>query len=200
MHVDVEQGVKEDMVILGIDPGTQVVGYGVVVSREGEIFYRDSGTLTVPGRRSFVERLVWLGRELREVLKAHQPEIAVIEQIFLGKNVNSAFRLGHARGICLYESALAGARVEEYAARVVKKGLTGQGGAGKEQVRNAVVTLLGLNHEANSQRASRSTSQPTSKLTSELTLDASDALAMAYYQAIRGEAEKKRLKLKEATL
>lgn len=97
--------------------------------------------------------------------------MVVIEQIFLGKNVDSAFKLGHARGICMHEAVVAGAEVREYATRLVKKLVTGSGAADKMQVQMALQRLLQVSIEG--------------------TLDASDALALAYHHAVQMEIERK---------
>ena len=103
-----------------------------------------------------------MGEMLQELISKHQPEVAVIEKIFLGKNVDSAFKLGHIRGICAVECQKVGAKIVEITPRTVKKQITGSGSAEKELVRNFLYRQLGIKED-------------TSK-----TLDASDALALAF--------------------
>lgn len=116
-------------------------------------------------------RLGLLSEKMQEILEIHRPQAVVIESIFLGKNIQSAFKLGHARGVIIAEAAKRNCEVFEYATRLVKKGLTGNGGAEKEHVRYALQALLSL-----------SAIQP---------IDASDALAMAFYHSL--EVHKKML-------
>ncbi len=162
------------MVILGIDPGSQVAGFGVLRTLGDSIEVVDYGVIGKAKGLPFSVRLEHLGRELRKLFGKFTPNCAVIEQVFLGKNVNSAFRLGHARGVCLYESVLGGAEVVEYSTRVVKKGVTGRGNADKEEVQIALSRLLNL--------------------TQKMPLDASDALALAYYHVLRLAAREKLLR------
>lgn len=152
------------MIILGVDPGSRVTGFGVLSVENGHIQHVNHGVILLDEKAPFDARLLDLGQALREVLAKYQPHHVVIEKIFLGKNADSAFKLGHARGVLMYESCLAKAQVFEYATRSVKKSVTGNGGSQKEDVR-AVLKMLLKVHEI--QRA-----------------DASDALAMAYHHAM----------------
>lgn len=156
------------MKVLGIDPGTLNMGWGFIESdKKGNIVKVASGTLVVPSRVPFLERLSTLQSALSEILTEHQPDWAVIEQIFLGKNVDSAFKLGHIRGICAVECQSVGAQVVEYGARTVKKQITGSGQADKQVVQNFVRQHLQL------KKAFR-------------TLDESDALALALCHVLQG--------------
>ncbi|MBX3041995.1 MAG: crossover junction endodeoxyribonuclease RuvC, partial [Bdellovibrionaceae bacterium] len=125
---------------------------------------------------SFGTRLSQLSTSIQELLEKHRPQHVVLEKIFLGKNADSAFKLGHARGVLMSQAALSGAEISEYAARQVKKGVTGSGAASKEDVQAVVQNLLGLSQI---QR-----------------IDASDALALACYHVF--EVRKARL-LRRAT-
>lgn len=99
--------------------------------------------------------------------------MTVIENIFLGKNADSAFKLGHIRGICLMFASKSQSEIIEYAAKTVKKGITGSGAASKEQVQMLLYALLGL-------RGAVASSEK---------IDASDALSLAYYHAKQIETE-----------
>lgn len=112
---------------------------------------------------SFPARMQELGEGMSTLLKKYQPQQVSIEKIFLGRNADSAFKLGHARGVAMYESAKNGAEIFEYATRIVKKGIVGSGAATKEQVQTALMRLLGL--------------QAIHKM------DASDALALGVFHA-----------------
>jgi crossover junction endodeoxyribonuclease RuvC len=150
-------------VILGIDPGSRVAGFGVIRCAGEDVQYVSHGSLVLPVNATFAERLFSLGEELTQIYQRYQPHITVIERIFLGKNADSAFRLGHARGVCLYHAARAQSEVIEYATRSVKKGITGNGGADKTLVQTLLMAQFGLSCDSD--------------------LDASDALALAVYHA-----------------
>ena len=130
--------------ILGIDPGSRIAGFGVLeYSADGDIFHIAHGALDVRSSVSssvrttesdFHQRLYLLGLGFREVLEKYKPDAVAIENIFLGKNADSAFKLGHARGVITYEMLLKKLLVFEYSTRLIKKTVTGSGGAEKEQV------------------------------------------------------------------
>lgn len=131
------------MYIIGIDPGTQFTGYGVIVKERGEWRYQAHGVVAIPGTLSLAEKLAFLSGELAILWQQWRPAITVIEQVFLGRNVDSAFKLGHARGVCLMMAAKGGSSVVEYAARTVKKNITGSGSAEKDHVQLIVEKILG---------------------------------------------------------
>ncbi len=151
------------MVILGIDPGSRFLGYAVLSVQNGEMRPIDFGVLKFDADVPLSERLELVGRGVRELFEKFKPDHMSLEKIFLGKNADSAFKLGHARGVVIYESLLAKCEVHEYATRAVKKGITGNGAAEKEHVRLIVCNML--------------------KLPPIKSLDASDALAMACFHA-----------------
>ena len=156
--------------ILGIDPGSRLTGYALLESQVGPAKYVCSGVLDlVKNESDFPQRLRLLGENLEVLLQRFRPDHVVIEKIFLGKNADSAFKLGHARGVVLYEAVSAGARIIEYSTREVKKGVTGRGSAEKEEVQAVLKAFL--------------------KLPQLRSLDESDALALAYYHAQRMQAE-----------
>lgn len=150
------------MIILGIDPGSRFLGYAAVeVNDDRRMKPLGYGVLKFDSKENLTQRLLEIGSRLRDLMASYQPQHVSIEKIFLGKSADSAFKLGHARGVIIYESLIAGCEVFEYATRLVKKGITGNGGAEKEHVRLVVQNLL--------------------KLPAVKSLDASDALAMACY-------------------
>lgn len=149
-------------IIFGIDPGSIRLGYGVIEKKGEEFILRASGTIEPETKKDFPKRLNEIYKKLREVLKAYPPDCVVGEKIFLGKSAESAFKLGHARGICLQLAAEQGAQVVELATRSVKKSITGRGSAEKEQVKLVLERMLGCRLES---------------------LDESDALALAVSQA-----------------
>jgi crossover junction endodeoxyribonuclease RuvC len=151
------------MIILGIDPGSRFLGYGVISITGTTMTAIDCGVLKFNPETPLSERLHDIGLGVQDLFKKFKPNHLSLEKIFLGKNADSAFKLGHARGVIIYEALIAGCEVHEYATRIVKKGITGNGGAEKEQVRAVVCNILRI---------------PLLK-----SLDASDALAMACFHS-----------------
>lgn len=160
------------MIILGIDPGTQVLGYGVVRKTPKGVEYVTHGHLKIAEKLSFNERLGLMSRRVVEVISQVKPQVMVIEKIFLGKNVDSAFKLGHIRGVCIHEALKLEAEIQEYTPRSVKQGVAGSGAASKEQVQNMLYSLLNIREK-------------------KASLDASDALALAFYHAIQMDTQRR---------
>lgn len=154
-------------IILGIDPGSINLGYGLVGISDGRISYLKHGVFSCSQSLPFHQRIFQISSQLEELFLEHKPHVTVIENIFLGKNADSAFKLGHIRGICLMFAAKCQSEIVEYAARSVKKGITGNGAATKEQVQMILNASLNL----------RGAVAALEKI------DASDALSLAYYHA-----------------
>ncbi len=131
-------------VIIGIDPGSRVTGYGVIRAQEGGFEGLACGVIDLGEKESLPFRLNQLAVNLRTIFKQYQPTQMAVENIFLGKNADSAFKLGHARGVCLQIAAEFNAEVFEYATRSVKKSVTGSGAAEKEQVKVVVEGMLNM--------------------------------------------------------
>ncbi len=132
--------------ILGIDPGTAVLGYGVVAPGEPGQRARlvECGVIRTRARSPLPDRLLVIHEGLRELVERHRPAALAVEDIFYGTNVRTTAVLGHARGVILLAGALAGIPVFEYPPATVKKTLVGRGGAMKPQVGFMVAKLLGL--------------------------------------------------------
>ncbi|MHC4788904.1 MAG: crossover junction endodeoxyribonuclease RuvC [Planctomycetota bacterium] len=131
------------MRILGIDPGTQVCGYGVIEVDGAEARALDYGV--VRGRaRPLSERLKVIHEGLLEVIGRFEPDVAAIEGAFFGKNVRSALKIGEGRGVALLAAAASGLEVVEYAPAEVKKAVVGTGRAHKSQVQQMVRAILRL--------------------------------------------------------
>jgi len=132
------------MLILGLDPGSIRTGYGLIESGGGRLRALAYGVIAPPRDTPFLERLPHVAAQLEDLLRKSRPDAAAAEDIFLARNTRVALKLGHVRGAALLPVLSAGIPVHEYAARLVKKTVTGFGGAEKEQVRRMVCLLLGL--------------------------------------------------------
>lgn len=134
-------------VILGIDPGSRVTGFGVVhvKNMSNQISYLASGCIRTTVAETLTERLGLIYQGIEEVINLYRPEEVAIEQVFLRENVMSALKLGHARGAAMVACSVHSLRVAEYAPRVIKQAVVGFGGAEKNQVQKMVVELLKLN-------------------------------------------------------
>jgi len=132
------------LVVLGLDPGTLVTGYGVVARAAGRLTMVACGTITNPAGHSMPLRLQHIYDELTLLLATHRPDEFAIESAFYGKNAQSALKLGHARGVSILAAVQRNIPTTEYSPREVKKALVGNGTASKTQVRFMVKSLLGM--------------------------------------------------------
>ncbi len=130
------------MKLLGLDPGLQRTGWGVIETDGNRLHHVANGVVATTASRSFAERLCELHDGLNAVLDIHAPDAAAVEETFVNKNPSSTLRLGQARGICLLAPASRGIAVAEYAANLIKKTVVGTGHAAKGQVRTMVLHLL----------------------------------------------------------
>jgi len=147
-------------IVLGVDPGTLVTGYGLVARTASGLRAVAYGTIRNAGADSMPLRLRRIHDGLRDLIEQHHPDEFAIESAFYGKNAQSALKLGHARGVSILAAVDKEIPTSEYAPREVKKSVVGNGTASKEQVRYMVTTMLNLEKGS-------------------LALDASDALAVA---------------------
>ena len=131
------------MRILGIDPGLQVTGFGVIDKSGQRLAYVASGRVR-SGRGTLAERLKVLLEGLAEVIAAHRPQQVVIEKVFVNVNPQSTLALGQARGTAICAAVIAGLPVAEYTALQVKQSVVGNGHARKGQVQHMVRRLLAL--------------------------------------------------------
>src|SRR5262245_22118708 len=134
------------MKILGIDPGTGIVGYGVVTTGPPGRAARltECGVIRTSPRAPLPERLRTIHEGLGELVHRHRPDAMAVEDIFYGANVRTTAVLGHARGVILLAGALGGVPVFEYTPARIKKAIVGRGAALKPQVGYMVAKLLGL--------------------------------------------------------
>lgn len=130
------------MRLIGIDPGLQRTGWGVIDTEGNRLRWVGCGVITSTQTGSLAERLVELHQGLVAVLARFQPEEAAVEETFVNKNPSSTLKLGHARAVALLVPALAGLGVFEYAANAIKKSVVGSGHAEKEQVQMMVARLV----------------------------------------------------------
>ncbi len=156
------------MRILGIDPGSINAGYAVIESSGQNQRVLCFGTLKMKGE-DYNLRLLDLGTQLSGVFIQWQPQFTIVEKVFFGKSADSAFKLGQARGVVLYEASKNASLIREYATRAVKKGITGHGDADKQSVKIVLQSLLQIKDLGG--------------------YDASDAMALAVYGAQQLQAE-----------
>ena len=132
------------MIIVGIDPGTQRTGYGIINGEGSTLLHVDCGIIAPPAKYVLSEKVKFIYDGLMTLLRTHRPDSIAIEEVFVAKNSRSALVLGHARGVALLAAATLKVPVFGYSATAVKKGITGNGAATKLQVQEMVKTLLGL--------------------------------------------------------
>ncbi len=131
------------MIILGIDPGSRITGYGLVDNHANRIAYVSSGSIRVAGD-SLAARLGHIYAAIDAVIRQYAPEQMGIENVFVARNADSALKLGQARGAAICAAHQAGLEVAEYAPREIKQAIVGTGAADKVQVQHMVQRLLGL--------------------------------------------------------
>lgn len=132
------------MIILGIDPGTASLGYGIVERTGGTLRAVDYGTVTTSPDVPLPERLRHIHATVAELIETHHPDLVAVERLFFSRNAQSAFGVGQARGVVLLAAAQAGIPVREATPSEVKVGVTGYGNADKGQVARMVTVILQL--------------------------------------------------------
>ncbi len=152
------------MIILGVDPGTAITGYGVLQSDGEDLRTIAYGAITTPADWPMPRRLQHVYQELSALIAKHKPTDAVVEKLFFSKNVRTALSVGQARGVALLAAAQAGLAIHEYTPLQIKQAVVGYGRAEKQQIQQMVKMLLQLD----------SIPQPD---------DAADALAVAICHA-----------------
>ncbi len=166
------------MRILGIDCGSEKTGYGVIETDGRKHRLLIAGVIKTSARDALDARLLTIANGLREVMAAHLPQAAAVEEVFYGQNVKTLLKLAHVRGVALLAIAEAGIELGEYSPLEVKMSVVGFGRAEKQQVQMMVKSLLGLNEVIASE-------------------DASDAVAVAICHATRTMSATSRLLGKE---
>jgi crossover junction endodeoxyribonuclease RuvC len=160
------------VIILGVDPGSRFLGYGLIQKNGNSLRVVDHGTLElyhkeyrkIPVDETTPSRLKEIHERLSGVIRAHRPQVMAVEKVFFAKNAISALKLGQARGVVLLTAAMHDLEIYEYSVTEVKSMITGHGRADKEQVAKMLTLMLGAQDFA--------------------TADASDALALAAAHAL----------------
>ncbi len=130
--------------VLGIDPGTALMGYGVAEGEHGRHRAVEYGKLETPAGMPAQERLLRLYEGVLNLIHSHRPDVVAVEELFFGRNVTTAIHVGQARGVVLLAVAQAGLALAEYTPMQVKQAVTGWGRADKAQVQQMVKVLLNL--------------------------------------------------------
>lgn len=132
------------MIILGIDPGIAIVGYGVVSFAGNKFRTIDYGAITTPAHTRLDDRLLKIYADLNQLLERYKPDAVSIEELFFNTNVKTAITVAHARGVIVLAAANRGIPTFEYTPLQVKQAITGYGRADKQQMQNMVKIMLGL--------------------------------------------------------
>lgn len=154
------------MRILGVDPGTIFTGYGIIDFENNELKHVVSGILKIPTTKEISPRLEVIYKELNRLIKKFKPDEFALETAFYGKNVQSALKIGYARGVSMLVASHNGISIKEYSPREIKKSVVGNGASKKEQVQYMIKKLLAI-------RGAR------------MKFDESDALAVAICHAFK---------------
>ncbi len=147
------------MLVLGVDPGSRVTGFGLIEKKTNGIIHIHSGLIRPPGNSPFYKRIHEIFESMVQIMERYQPRQMAIEDMFYAKNAQSSLKLGHARGAVLIAAVQCGIPIFEYSPLEIKKSVVGYGRAGKEQVQSMVKIILSMKQD--------------------LSLDTSDALATA---------------------
>jgi crossover junction endodeoxyribonuclease RuvC len=132
------------VIILGIDPGTAALGYGIVERNGGRLRAVDYGCLETSPDLAMPDRLQAIHSLVDELISLHQPAVVAVERLFFSKNAQTAMAVGQARGVVLLAAAQHGAPVQEATPNEVKSAIAGYGAADKEQVQRMVQLVLGM--------------------------------------------------------
>ena len=132
------------MLVLGVDPGSRITGYGLVEKKDRHMTCVHAGTITSSGKAPFYERIHKIFQSMIEIMDQHRPQEMAIEDVFYAKNIKSSLKLGHARGAALIAAVHCGVKVFEYTPLEIKKSVVGYGRATKDQIRAMVQVILKL--------------------------------------------------------
>jgi crossover junction endodeoxyribonuclease RuvC len=167
------------LLVLGIDPGTRSVGYGLVRMEAGRCSAVDHGFFRVDHKLHFPHRLKQIHGFVSDLLDKHRPDVLAVEEVYVSQNAKTTLRLGHARGVILLAAVEKGIPVAEYAPREVKQAVLGSGGASKDQVQWMMAQMLRIRTE-------------------DLQEDAADGLAVALCHGLRESGCRAQLERRKA--
>lgn len=136
------------MRVLGIDPGTRCVGYGLVRADGNRYSAEAFGTIRIDSKRAFSEKLLQIYQGTVEKIIEFKPDAAAVEETYVTQNAKTTLRLGHARGVILLALAEQGLSIGEYAPRSIKQAVSGRGNATKDQVKWMVAQILNLDRDS----------------------------------------------------
>ncbi|OGU73862.1 MAG: crossover junction endodeoxyribonuclease RuvC [Ignavibacteria bacterium RBG_16_34_14] len=160
------------MIIFGVDPGTNLTGFGIIKQDGSTFSLIKNGVIKLSSNNSLPNKLVIIYNELLNLIKLYKPDEFAIETAFYGRNVQSAMKIGYARGAAILAAAHCKVPMSEYSPREIKKSVVGKGAASKEQVSYMIKTLLSVKEK-------------------KMRFDESDALAVALCHAFRMGNHKK---------
>ncbi|HSP86736.1 MAG TPA: crossover junction endodeoxyribonuclease RuvC [Ignavibacteriaceae bacterium] len=163
------------MIILGVDPGTNLTGFGIIKQDGSSFSLIKNGLIKLSSFNSLSDKLIIIYDELISLIKIYKPQQFAIETAFYGKNVQSAMKIGYARGAAILAAAHSKIPMSEYSPREIKKSVVGKGAASKEQVSFMIKTLLSVKEI-------------------QMKFDESDALAVALCHAFRMGSHKSKSK------
>jgi len=132
------------MIIMGIDPGFAIAGYGIVKYEGNKFTSEDYGAITTESSMELPKRLLVLYNGLKEIIEKYRPEAIAVEELFFNKNIKTALAVGHGRGVAVLAAAQSGIDVFEYTPIQVKQSIVGYGRAEKTQVQQMVKAILNL--------------------------------------------------------
>jgi crossover junction endodeoxyribonuclease RuvC len=157
------------MIIIGVDPGTIITGFGIIKYQNNQVTRLHSGVITTPKTKEISPRLEVIYDELSRLIKTFNPSDFAIETAFYNKNIQSVLKIGYVRGIALLVAQHNRLKIAEYSPREIKKSVVGNGGASKEQVQFMVKKIMSLKNNFNK-------------------YDESDALAIATCHAFKKDS------------
>ncbi len=132
------------MRIIGIDPGTGILGFGIIESKNGKVQLVDGGVIRTPVKEDDAVRLLTIYEELTDIIASTKPDEMAVEKLFFSQNVTTAMTVAQARGVVLLTAMQADLKISEYTPQQIKQALTGYGRADKKQIQEMVRIMLGL--------------------------------------------------------
>lgn len=132
------------MRIIGIDPGTGILGFGVIDVNKGKVSLVDAGVIRTPVKQADSIRLLTIFNELSEIIKDTKPEVMSVEKLFFSQNITTAMSVSQARGVVLLTAEQASLKIFEYTPQQIKQAITGYGKADKKQMQEMVRIILNL--------------------------------------------------------